>query len=151
WWGVSVEDKKYGLPRVEHLRAAPAAVRFLSIEPLLEDIGDLNLSGINWAIVGGESGPGARPMEKVWVERILALCRRQEVDLFFKQWGGVQKSKNGRLLNGRTFDEMPKRIVAPIPSRQTRLTAAIAWKNRAAKWQSSSFNLVPLQTAEACP
>ena len=151
WWGVSVEDKKYGLPRIEHLRTAPAAIRFLSIEPLLEDLGQFNISGIDWAIVGGESGPGARPMEKAWVERILALCKKQHVDFFFKQWGGVQKSKTGRVLNGRTFDDMPKRLVAPIPERQHRLAAALAWKTRAARWQPSVVNLVPLQTADACP
>jgi protein gp37 len=87
WWGVSVEDRRYGLPRIEHLRQSPAAVRFLSIEPLLEDLGDFDMSLIHWAIVGGESGPGARPMEKVWVEKILKLCRRQKVDFFFKQRG----------------------------------------------------------------
>src|ERR1700686_5373876 len=123
WWGVSVEDKKYGLPRIEHLRAAPAEVKFLSIEPLLEDLGDFDISGIDWAIVGGESGPGARPMEKAWVERILKLCKEQRVAFFFKQWGGVQKSKTGRLLNGRTHDEMPERIVASMSPRKTRLAS----------------------------
>ena len=115
WWGVSVENRKHGLPRIEHLRGTPAAMRFLSIEPLLEDVGDLDLSGINWAIVGGESGPGARPMQEAWVQSILGLCTRQRVPFFFKQWGGVQKSKKGRLLNGKTYDEMPSRFVAPIP------------------------------------
>jgi protein gp37 len=134
WWGVSVEDRKYGLPRIEHLRAAPAAVRFLSIEPLLEDLGEFDISGIDWAIVGGESGPGARPMEQAWVERIQTLCNKQGVSFFFKQWGGVQKSKTGRILNGRTFDEMPERIVAPMPSRQDRLALASACETRAAKW-----------------
>jgi len=86
WWGVSVEDKKYGLPRVENLRAAPAAIRFLSIEPLLEDLGDFDLSGLHWAIVGGESGPGARQLDKIWVERIRKLCQEQKVSFFFKQW-----------------------------------------------------------------
>src|ERR1700736_1789530 len=79
WWGVSVEDKKYGLPRIKDLRAAPAAMKFLSIEPLLEDLGEFNISGIDWAIVGGESGHGARPMDQKWVERILRLCRRADV------------------------------------------------------------------------
>lgn len=107
WWGVSVEDKKYGLPRVDHLRSAPAAVRFLSIEPLLEDLGAIDLSGIHWVIVGGESGPRARPIKKEWVEGILQQCASSEVPFFFKQWGGVNKSKTGRVLNGRTFDDMP--------------------------------------------
>jgi protein gp37 len=136
WWGVSVEDKEYGLPRIEHLRRAPAAIRFLSIEPLLEDLGDeVDMSGIDWAIVGGESGPGARPMDRVWVERILKQCRKQCVSFFFKQWGGVQKSKTGRLLNGRTYDEMPERTVAAMPVRKMRLASADAWNRKGARWQ----------------
>ena len=107
WWGVSAENRKYGLPRLDLLRQAPAQVRFLSIEPLLEDLGELNLSGIHWAIVGGESGRGARPMKREWVLNILRQCREQGVQFFFKQWGGVHKKKAGRLLNGRTYDEMP--------------------------------------------
>jgi protein gp37 len=145
WWGVSVEDRKYGLPRIEHLRTAPAAIRFLSIEPLLEDLGEFDISGIDWAIVGGESGPGARLMEQAWVERILKLCTKQQVDFFFKQWGGVQKSKTGRILNGRTFDDMPNRVVAPIPARQTRLASAQAWQIKADYW--GAHNLAILQTA----
>lgn len=108
WWGVSVEDRKHGLPRIEHLRAAPAAVRFLSVEPLLEDLGEVDLSGIHWVIVGGESGPGARPMKKEWVISIRNQCHEQNVPFFFKQWGGVRKAKNGRLLDGRTYDAYPQ-------------------------------------------
>jgi protein gp37 len=141
WWGVSVEDRKHGLPRIEHLRAAPAAVRFLSIEPLLEDLGDFDMSGIDWAIVGGESGPGARPMEKAWVERILKLCKEQRVAFFFKQWGGVQKSKTGRLLNGKTHDDMPERMVAPIAPRKTRIASAEAWTREAVRRQSGLVRL----------
>jgi len=107
WLGVSVEDRKYGVPRIDVLRTVPAAVRFLSIEPLLEDIGKLDLSGIHWVIVGGESGPGARPMAEEWVLSIREQCAEQRVPFFFKQWGGVQKSKHGRLLEGRTFDGFP--------------------------------------------
>jgi protein gp37 len=136
WWGVSVEDKRYGLPRVEHLRVAPAAIKFLSIEPLLEDLGDFDISGINWAIVGGESGPGARPMQKQWVESILKLSRRSRVLFFFKQWGGVHKSTTGRLLHGRTYDEMPSLSAAPIPIRKVRVSAASAWQNREKYWLS---------------
>jgi protein gp37 len=148
WWGVSVEDRKYGFPRVEHLRRALAATKFLSIEPLLEDLGDdLDLRGINWAIVGGESGHGARPMEKDWVERILKLCRKQHVEFFFKQWGGVHKSKTGRLLNGKTYDEMPDRTVAAMPPRTVRLASAEAWNRRAARWQTDQ--VFPVQVA-AC-
>lgn len=108
WWGVSVENKQYGLPRIGHLRRAPATVRFLSIEPLLEDIGFLDLSGIHWVIVGGESGYGARPMSKEWVISIRSQCQHAGVPFFFKQWGGFHKSKTGRLLDGRTYDEMPR-------------------------------------------
>lgn len=109
WWGVSVEDRKYGLPRIDVLRRAPAAVKFLSVEPLLEDLGNVSFDGIDWVIVGGESGHGARPMNEAWVRKIKSQCRAAKVAFFFKQWGGVQKSKSGRLLEGRTFDEMPKR------------------------------------------
>jgi protein gp37 len=95
------------LPRIELLRRAPAAVRFLSIEPLLEDLPTLDLDGIDWAIVGGESGPGARPMEVRWVRRIRDECQRAGVAFFFKQWGGVRKHLTGRSLDGRTWDQMP--------------------------------------------
>lgn len=107
WWGVSVEDRRYGLPRIEHLRDTPASIKFLSIEPLLEDVGVVNLKGIDWAIVGGESGRGARKMEKQWVVNLLRQCRRQDVRFFFKQWGGTNKKAAGRHLNGRTYDELP--------------------------------------------
>jgi protein gp37 len=117
WWGVSVEDRKHGLPRVDHLRQTPAKIRFLSIEPLLEDLGEIDLSGITWVIVGGESGPGARPMRREWVVSIRKQCRDQRVPFFFKQWGGVRKAKNGRLLDGRTYDEYPDRVLRPVPDR----------------------------------
>lgn len=117
WWGVSVEDRKYGLPRIKHLQQAPARVRFLSIEPLLEDIGVIDLSGISWVIVGGESGPGARPMGKEWVVSIQRQCEAYGVPFFFKQWGGVRKKKNGRDLDGRTYDEYPQRVIASVPDR----------------------------------
>jgi protein gp37 len=150
WWGVSVEDRKYGLPRVEHLRATPAAVRFLSIEPLLEDLGHFDISGINWAIVGGESGKGARPMEKQWVDNILKICRAKAVAFFFKQWGGVHKSKAGRLLNGKTHDAMPERTIAQIPPRNQRLISAQLVKEREARWKGPKQHdreLVTLQSA----
>jgi protein gp37 len=117
WWGVSVEDRKYGLPRIDHLRQAPAKVRFLSIEPLLEDLREIDLTGIAWVIVGGESGPGARPMKKEWVISIRRQCRDQRVPFFFKQWGGVRKKQSGRLLDNRTYDEYPNRVSQPIPER----------------------------------
>jgi protein gp37 len=108
WWGVSVEDKRYGVPRVSDLQKVAAGTRFLSIEPLLEDLGPLNLNGIHWVIVGGESGHGARPVRREWVASIRDQCREFGVPFFFKQWGGVQKKKNGRLLDGRTYDEFPR-------------------------------------------
>jgi protein gp37 len=123
WWGVSVENRKHGLPRIEYLRAAPAKVRFLSVEPLLEDLGQLNLDGIHWVIVGGESGHGARPMEREWVVSIRDQCRRARIPLFFKQWGGVQKSKNGRKLEGRSYDALPERSNESAPSLQDRQSA----------------------------
>jgi protein gp37 len=107
WYGVSVEDREYGLLRIERLRSTPARVRFLSIEPLLEDLGLVNLDGIDWVIVGGESGPYARPIKKEWVMSIFRQCRKQRVPFFFKQWGGARKHETGRLLNGRTYDELP--------------------------------------------
>jgi protein gp37 len=89
-------------------------VRFLSVEPLLEDVGKLDLTGINWMIVGGESGPGARPMGKDWVLSLKNQCREARVPFFFKQWGGVRKKTAGRKLNGRTYDEFPRRIQLPV-------------------------------------
>jgi protein gp37 len=121
WWGVSVENRRHGLPRLEALRDTPASLRFLSIEPLLEDLGELNLDGIGWVIVGGESGHGARPMEASWVESIRDQCLAAGVPFFFKQWGGVRKSEAGRELEGRTYDEMPARTTVPVASRQVRL------------------------------
>ncbi len=125
WWGVSVEDRKYGLPRIESLRHTPARVKFLSIEPLLEHLGPLTLDSIDWAIVGGESGRGARPMELSWVESVRCQCKAQRVPFFFKQWGGVNKSKTGRMLNGRTYDEYPStRRRVTVPDRKTRMIMA---------------------------
>lgn len=107
WWGVSVENRKHGLPRINELRRTPARIKFLSVEPLLEDLGQVDLQGINWMIVGGESGRGARPMQEDWVQSLRRQCRHQRVRFFFKQWGGVNKKASGRLLNGRTYDELP--------------------------------------------
>jgi len=111
WMGVSVESQEYTY-RSRLLRAVPAAVRFLSVEPLLGRIDRLPLRGIHWVIVGGESGPGARPMKQIWVENIFNQCRDHGVPFFFKQWGGIQKHRTGRELFGRTFDEMPAVAVA---------------------------------------
>jgi protein gp37 len=115
WWGVSVENKKHGLPRVDHLRAAPAKVRWLSVEPLLEDLPDLPLDGIAWVVVGGESGPGARPMEAAWVRSIRDRCKAAGVPFFFKQWGGVFKGQTGRELDGKTYDGFPPVQPVSVP------------------------------------
>ncbi len=106
WMGVSVENEAYQF-RVNDLRKTGAHIKFLSIEPLLGALPDLNLTGIDWVIVGGESGPGARPMPEKWVTDIRDQCLLSRTPFFFKQWGGVQKKKYGRMLEGRTWDEMP--------------------------------------------
>ena len=106
WMGVSVEDDRV-LHRIDQLRDVPSAVRFLSLEPLIGPLEDLDLDGIDWVIVGGESGPGARPVNPNWVTSIHRQCVEQDVPFFFKQWGGVRKGDFGRSLNGRTYDEMP--------------------------------------------
>lgn len=107
WMGVSVESDSFTW-RIERLRDTPAAIRFLSLEPLLGPLSDLDLRGVGWVIVGGESGPGARPMEGAWVRDLRRQCRVAGVPFFFKQWGGVHKGKTGRVLDGRTYDEMPR-------------------------------------------
>lgn len=106
WMGVSVESSKY-LSRIEDLRGTGAKIRFLSIEPLLGPLPDIDLRGVDWVIVGGESGPGARPMQAVWVTEIRDQCRRAGVPFFFKQWGGPNKKRTGRELEGRLWSEMP--------------------------------------------
>lgn len=114
WMGVTIESGRY-IYRADHLRKVPASVKFISFEPLIGSVAAIDLSGINWAIVGGESGPRARIMKKKWVNEILALCAAENIPFFFKQWGGINKKKTGRILNGRTYDEMP--FVAPtVPS-----------------------------------
>lgn len=132
WLGVSVEDRKYGVPRIDELRKVDAGVRFLSVEPLLEDLGRLNLRGIQWVIAGGESGPKARPMEPLWAERVRRQAVAQGVPFFFKQWGawgpdGVRRAKkhNGRELGGRTWDEFPVQVV-PRLRKAARADLAVA-------------------------
>lgn len=114
WLGVSVEDRAFGVPRIAELRQVPARIRFLSVEPLLEDLGEIDLSGIHWVIVGGESGPQARRMEPGWVDHIKQQCDAVGAKFFFKQWGGWgadgrrrSKAGNGRVYRGRTWDGMP--------------------------------------------
>jgi protein gp37 len=106
WMGVSVENQDY-IHRIDHLRKVPANIRFLSIEPLLSPINEISLEGIHWVIVGGESGPEARPAQREWVVKLHSICKKQHVPFFFKQWGGVQKHRTGRELYGKTYDEMP--------------------------------------------
>ncbi len=121
WWGGgSVEDTKHGKPRLELLQNTPASMKFLSVEPLLEDLGEIDLTGIHWVIVGGESGPKARPLMQDWVLNILRASRKHHVPFFFKQWGGVNKKKSGRKLRGRTYDEFPKSKSIAIPPRHER-------------------------------
>jgi len=110
WMGVSVELEKYSF-RIDHLRQTGAIVKFLSLEPLLGPMPELKLENINWVIVGGESGPRARPVDRDWVLDIRNQCWRAEVPFFFKQWGGFNKKKNGRMLEGRTWDEIPNNPV----------------------------------------
>jgi protein gp37 len=111
WMGVSVEDSRV-THRIDDLRQVPAAVRFLSVEPLIGSLGTINLGGIHWVIVGGESGPRARRMESTWVEDIFQQCRSASVPFFFKQWGGVRKDLTGRILHNRTYDEMPAELAS---------------------------------------
>ena len=117
WLGTSVENQDY-VHRIHTLREIPARVRFLSVEPLLGPIPRLPLTGIDWVIVGGESGPGARPMKREWVERIRDRCKQYDVPFFFKQWGGVNKKKTGRELDGRTWDGMPSNRMRSLRSLQ---------------------------------
>ena len=107
WMGVSVENEEVK-DRIDYLRNTGAYIKFLSIEPLLSHLPNINLENIDWVIVGGESGPKSRPMEKEWVIDIKKQCKKAKVAFFFKQWGGVRKSTTGRLLDGKTYDEMPK-------------------------------------------
>ncbi|HEY7823244.1 MAG TPA: phage Gp37/Gp68 family protein [Acidimicrobiia bacterium] len=111
--GVSVEDRTYGVPRIDLLRQAKVSRRFLSVEPLLGDLGDLDLTAIDWVIVGGESGPGARPMDPAWARRVRDQCAEQGVPFFFKQWGGVQKKKAGRTLDGVLHNAFPVDVELP--------------------------------------
>jgi protein gp37 len=106
WMGVSVESSRY-VGRIDHLRKTGSHTKFLSLEPLLGPLESLNLEGIHWVIVGGESGPRARPMREVWVKSIREQCHISGIPFFFKQWGGIQKKRTGRMLDGRTYDDMP--------------------------------------------
>lgn len=108
WWGVSVENKAHGVPRIDLLRKTPAKTKFLSCEPLLEDLGSLDLSNIQWVIVGGESGHKFRAMDEQWALSIRDQCKQQKVAFFFKQWAGSHPKKLGRLLDGQEYNEYPE-------------------------------------------
>jgi protein gp37 len=141
WWGVSVENRQYGLPRIHDLRESPASVRFLSIEPLLEGLGRLRLSNIHWVIVGGESGHGARPLKKEWVTEIRDQCLDTGIPFFFKQWGGVHKKRAGRLLDGRTYDGFPVRVCNPVSP----LVTALGWAREIREqYDGSQRELLPV-------
>jgi protein gp37 len=140
WWGVSVEDKKHGLPRIATLQNAPARVRFLSIEPLLEDLGTLDLAEIHWVIAGGESGPGARPLDAAWVRSVRDQCAAGGVPFFFKQWGGARKKEAGRRLDGLLHHAMPPLSTHPALARPERLALI-------ARQPQQDAALVPLRRA----
>jgi protein gp37 len=141
WWGVSIENKQHGLPRLHDLQESPASVRFLSIEPLLEELGRLRLRGVHWVIVGGESGPGARPLKKEWVTSIRDQCTDAGIPFFFKQWGGVRKKYAGRKLDGRTYDGFPARQNNPVSPTAT----ALAWAREIRKrYDLSQPELLPV-------
>jgi len=110
WMGVTVENQKY-TKRIQSLQKTNAYIKFISIEPMLGPISNLPLKNIDWVIVGGESGPNSRPIQKEWIDNILFQCKNQNVAFFFKQWGGINKKKNGRLLDGKIYDEMPKKLL----------------------------------------
>jgi protein gp37 len=136
WMGVSVESPRY-LRRIDWLRQVPSAVRFLSVEPLLARIPSLPLTGIDWIIVGGESGPGARPMQAEWVREIRDRCVGSGVPFFFKQWGGVRKGRTGRLLDGRTWDDMPKPV--------------LRWQQSESPGSSAARGVLPGREEQAAP
>ena len=129
WWGVSVENNRQGVPRIELLRQTPSCVRFLSIEPLLEQLQPMDLTSISLVILGGESGLGARPILRPWVRAIRDQCAAENVTFFFKQWGGVRPGLTGRLLDGRTHDDLPAHLARPVLPRAERDAAAarLAW------------------------
>lgn len=141
-WGVSVENRKHGLPRIKILQSSGARNTFLSIEPLLEDLGDFDLSGIDWVIVGGESGPGAREMKAEWVRSIHRQCQFARVPFFFKQWGGVRKKMTGRTLDGRIYDEFPSIIAHSPPDKTERFLLLLEIMEKF--YNRGVFDLLPM-------
>ena len=132
WLGVSVENARYKT-RISYLRKVPACIRFLSIEPLIGPVGELNLEGISWVIVGGESGPQCRPMRVEWVRDIREQCLTYGVPFFFKQWGGIRKERNGRVLDGRTWNDLPTPHPVPRPNAARRIQPNVPRETEAAK------------------
>ncbi|MDW7730740.1 MAG: DUF5131 family protein [Bacillota bacterium] len=120
WMGVSVENNKYNF-RINNLKKTAAKIKFVSFEPLIGSCNQANLNGIDWAIVGGESGPVSRPMKKDWVIEIKNLCQEEKIPFFFKQWGGFNKKENGRILDGKTWDEMPEKTFFNIPRKALKI------------------------------
>lgn len=148
WWGVSVENKKHGLPRVDALRETPAMHRFLSVEPLLEDLGDFDLSGVHWVIVGGESAKSKpRVLHPDWVRRVRDICAAANVPFFFKQWGGTNKKATGRVLDGRTYDDMPALASAAVPPRNERMAIAARVLPPGLLTQTAATGRTPLSLA----
>jgi protein gp37 len=141
WWGVSVEDRRSGIPRIADLQGTKCRVRFLSVEPLLEDLGHLDLDRIKWVIVGGESGHGARPMESNWVSSIRDQCQTAGTAFFFKQWGGVRKSARGRKLDGRTYDEIPVGPRRKAPPKKILSNLLESWESKATQWQALATSM----------
>jgi protein gp37 len=139
WWGVSVENRAHGLPRLRHLQQASARNRFLSVEPLLEDLGAVDLAAVRWVIVGGESGPAARPMREGWVLAVKEQCERAGGLFFFKQWGGRNKKAAGRTLLGRTWDDMPAPSPLATPPRARRL----ALREEFHRWEATLLSAPP--------
>lgn len=137
WWGVSAENKKNGIPRIRDLQNTNTHMKWISFEPLLEDITPVDLSGIDWAVVGGESGAGARLVEKESVLNLQKSCDEQNIPFHFKQWGGVQKKKAGRMLNGKTYDERPERFIQPVPNSKDRKQIISEVRSRVHKMWSS--------------
>jgi protein gp37 len=150
WWGVSVEDHHNAAVRIPDLQRAPVKGRFLSAEPLLGDLGSLSLDGIGWVIVGGESGPGARPVDRQWGRSIRDQCTAAGVPFFFKQWGGTRKKVNGKELDGRTWDEKPAFVANPVPTRTERLRLKGEMETQMVKLSASyPIGQIPVLTAPA--
>jgi len=140
WWGVTAAEQEYGLPRIRNLQQTRAHTRWISFEPLLADMGEMDLEGIDWAVAGGESGDGARPIQEAWPWGILKQCRERGIPFNFKQWGGKKKIKNNRLLRGQVYDEYPEyETVEPLPSKERMAAIREIQDYARSKWASHSL------------